>query len=252
MTGWSLLVALTVFTGTVAPGSPCEATGLAPALQAQREGLCRLKGSTEPDRVLLREILESPELGRAKAGRASGWWKELMGRVLEWLGISLTSTGAQSFAEWTRFAVLAAATAVLLGLGWRLRKARSGRAAKARLTSPSSDAGFELAPPEDHLARARRLVDAQARSALRESLLALLSSLERANLSRPDRVRTNRELARELDATKAPEGVPAEVGRLLENFDRAFYSLEPVETPQARAFLSDVERVTARLSEVAA
>ena len=104
-----------------------------------------------------------------------------------------------------------------------------------------------LQAPEAHLARARAALDTDAREALREALLALLSALERRRLSRPDRVRTNRELARELPARGAPPAVAAEVARLVEWYDARFYSLAPVAAAEARRFVEAVAALEAHM-----
>ena len=82
------------------------------------------------------------------------------------------------------------------------------------------------------------------RAAIREALLSLLSSLERKRYARPDRVKTNRELAAELPARGAPTELVTAVAPLFAWFDRSFYSLEAIAPEDARRFLDDVSRLT--------
>jgi hypothetical protein len=86
------------------------------------------------------------------------------------------------------------------------------------------------------------------REAIREALLCLLSSLERQRFARPDRVKTNRELAEELAGRGAPPALVSAVTSLFTWFDRAFYSLEAVPADEARRFLDDVRGLVERPS----
>ena len=92
----------------------------------------------------------------------------------------------------------------------------------------------------------------QPREAIREGLLALLSSLEAKRLARPDRVKTNRELVGELPGRGASAQLTGEVERLVRWYDRAFYSLEPVPPEDAARFVDEVERLHQGLAGAAA
>jgi hypothetical protein len=101
-------------------------------------------------------------------------------------------------------------------------------------------APLKLDVPSAHLERARAALAGDPRRAIREGLLALLSHLERERLARPDRVKTNRELAQELPARGASPALAETVARLLAWYDAAFYSLEPVAPDAARRFVDEV------------
>jgi hypothetical protein len=113
-------------------------------------------------------------------------------------------------------------------------------------------AALRLDSPGEHLARARTALASQPREAIREGLLALLSSLEAKRLARPDRVKTNRELVGELPGRGASAHLTGEVERLVGWYDRAFYSLEPVPADDAARFVAEVERLHQGLAGAAA
>ncbi|MFP2933600.1 DUF4129 domain-containing protein, partial [Pyxidicoccus sp. 3LG] len=73
-------------------------------------------------------------------------------------------------------------------------------------------------------------------------------ALEQRRLARPDRVKTNRELAAELPARGSPAPVVSEVERLVGWYDRAFYSLAPVPEDEAARFVTAVEHLNGTLS----
>jgi hypothetical protein len=95
------------------------------------------------------------------------------------------------------------------------------------------------------LQRARGALASNTREAIRQGLLALLSTLEERQLARPGRVKTNRELAAELPGRGAPPPLVQEVERLVRWYDRIFYSLSPVPPHEAASFVADVERLHA-------
>ena len=116
------------------------------------------------------------------------------------------------------------------------------------VTPPVSASGeaaarLELDAPREHLQRAREALASSPREAIRQGLLALLSTLEERQLARPDRVKTNRELAAELPGRGAPAPLVHEVERLVRWYDRTFYSLSPVPPDEAATFVADVERL---------
>lgn len=206
--------------------------------------LAGLLAAAEPapvDRPRLEQIYAQPEFARARL-RNTGALEQLMRRLKAWFESLFESQGAETYSVVTRFLVLLAA-ALLAGwaavrlLGRRTGPAPPPAAAVADITLPLED-------PRAHLLRARAALATDPRAALREGLLALLSSLERKRLARPDRVKTNRELARELPARGAAPALSQSVERLLSGYDRAFYSLSPVDPADAGRFLDDVERLT--------
>ncbi|WNG27519.1 DUF4129 domain-containing protein [Cystobacter fuscus] len=193
------------------------------------------------DRARLEEILSRPEFAQARQ-RQGDVLQRLLRMVRGWLEELLQTRGAQSFATSTRTLVLVLGIAVVLLTALRLRSWR--RAPTKRVGGPDvAPVPMRLDPPGEHLKRARAALTSQPRSAIREGLLALLSSLESRRLARPDRVRTNRELVEELPGRGAPAHVTGEVERLVRWYDRAFYSLEPVPTEDAARFVDEVERL---------
>jgi hypothetical protein len=104
-----------------------------------------------------------------------------------------------------------------------------------------------LDSPPEHLARARAALTTAPREAIRQGLFALLSSLEDARLARPDRVRTNRELVRELPSRGADATLVAKIDPLMRWYDGAFYSLDEVPKDGAVRFVDDVEKLSLEL-----
>jgi hypothetical protein len=191
-----------------------------------------------PDRALLTALLDQPEFKRAR-NRNANTLLILARRAWDWVQSLLERREATEFAKLAPYIVLGVAfLAVLFGV-LQLRKRRQPRSsagAAARGAAP-----LALDAPHEHLARARALLGQRPREAIREGLLALLSSLERRRLARPDRVKTNRELCAELPERGAPEALVREVGARLSWYDRAFYSLADVDAGEARAFIDGVE-----------
>ncbi len=101
-----------------------------------------------------------------------------------------------------------------------------------------------LDEPIVHRERAEALVANDPRAAIREGLLSLLSMLERKRLARPERTRTNQELAEDLPRNGAPPELVQKVTPLFAWFDRAFYSLSAVTPDEAREFLDHVNALT--------
>src|SRR5262249_23020076 len=151
---------------------------------------------------------------------------EYLERFFDWLRAFLESffetREMRGFAHGTRFLVLVLALVVLAFGLWRWVGRRSPAAARARrdrLSAPQD--ALLLDSPSEHLGRAQGLLATSPREAIREGLLALLSALERKRLAQPDRVKTNRELARELPLRGAPGPLSSEVRGLLEWYDAA-------------------------------
>ena len=193
------------------------------------------------DRAHLEEIYQRPEFARARL-RNQGTLEQLWKQLVAWFDSFFESRGAETYSAITRFLVLLAAFAVA---GWAVLRLWSRRKGPPLAGQPgaSEPAALQLEDPLTHLTRGRGALGADPRAALREGLLALLSTLERRRLARPDRVKTNRELARELPARGAPPELTEEVARLLGGYDRAFYSLQPVAHAEAARFLDEVERL---------
>ncbi len=179
--------------------------------------------------------------------RNSEAWQQLLQRLRDWFFGLLETSGVSRFSAVTRVAVLVLGLAAAIAAALRLANALSGRRSRrARGPLGSTPEPLKLDDPREHLARAGRLSDPRER--LREALLALLSTLERARLARPDRVKTNRELAAELPTRGAPPELTRQVGGLLDRYDREFYSLRPVPSEEAERFLGEVSTIHAQLS----
>ena len=202
------------------------------------------------DPARLRAILDRPEFAQARR-RNTDLLQRLMRQLDAWLDGFFQSQGAQSFAVATRAIVLGLALALALWAVLRLRRWR--RAAPASSSEVSGDsAALALESPAEHLRRARERLASDSREAIRQGLLALLSTLEERQLARPDRVKTNRELAAELPGRGAPAPLVQEVERLVQWYDRTFYSLSPVPAEEASRFVEDVERLHASAATGAA
>nr|WP_225937119.1 DUF4129 domain-containing protein [Myxococcus sp. RHSTA-1-4] len=214
------------------------------ALQEAAEKATAAPPMSEPER--LKAILDRPEFARARQ-RHGDVVKRLMRELEAWLESLFESSEAQGFAVATRAVMLGLALAVVL---WGVLKLSRRRGLKT--ASPGAlaltEAPLVLDSPGEHLRRAREALAADAREAIREGLLGLLSALEQKRLARPDRVKTNRELAAELPGRGAPAPVVSEVERLVGWYDRAFYSLAPVPADEAARFVAAVEHLNGTLA----
>lgn len=190
-----------------------------------------------PDAKRLGAILARPEFDQAKDKRAD-WLKGWLRTVWDWLSGLLDSRGAGRFASGTRALVLGIAAGVVALGAWRVLRLRRG----PKRTAPGAMAAapLRLDPPEDHLRRAQAALESAPREAIREGLLALLSTLERRRLARPDRVKTNGEIVSELSTRGAPAELVAQISPVMRWYDQTFYSLSPVASAEARGFLASV------------
>ncbi|SEU20215.1 DUF4129 domain-containing protein [Stigmatella erecta] len=189
----------------------------------------------------LQAILDRPEFAQARR-RNSDFVQRLLRELEAWMDGFFQSRGAQGFAVATRAVMLGLALAVIL---WGLLRLRRWRRPPALAPVAAAGAASPLAldSPREHLQRARAALVPDPREAIRQGLLALLSTLEERRLARPDRVKTNRELAAELPARGAPASLVQEVERLTRWYDQAFYSLSPVPAEEAARFVDEVERL---------
>jgi hypothetical protein len=238
-----------------AGGIPLSPSGDVPKEELARDVVARLReacalqeatalsqepsSTSAPDR--LRAILDRPEFSQARH-RNTDLLQRLMRQVDAWLSGLFQSRGAQSFAVATRALMLGLALAVALWTALRLRRWRRPSEAPGQATT-GAEAALALDSPREHLQRAREALASDAREAIRQGLLALLSTLEERQLARPDRVKTNRELAAELPGRGAPGPLVQEVDRLVRWYDRTFYSLAAVPAAEAASFVADVERL---------
>ncbi len=241
MTGLVLAAALAA--------APCEHPGLVGLSARQQEEACALLASPRPvrtvDRAALEEVYRRPDFARARL-RSTGALKAWLAQLRAWLAAYFETSGAESFANTTRFLVLTLACGVAVWATLKLLARR--RAKKAPVSEARAASALELEPPSVHLDRARAVLASSPRDAIREGLLSLLSHLEQQRLARPDRVKTNRELAEELPARGASPELVAAVTELLRWYDGAFYSLEPVEPAAAARFVDDVDALGRRVS----
>ncbi len=211
-----------------------------------REDACTLLEQTErraPDRAALAAVYDEPGFESARK-RNEGALKAWLERALAWFKRVFETSGAAAYSNVTRFVVLVGAAVVgAWSVAWLLARRRR-RAQPATQEVALGPLVFD--DPSAHLARARSLVTVAPREALREGLLALLAQLERGRLARPDRVKTNRELARELPGRGASETLTAAVQAAVTSYDRAFYSQEPVAQAFAAKFVEEIAQAASR------
>lgn len=230
---------------TLVLAAPCEHPAVQALPDEDQAAACAYLSQPAPQAVArgpIAEIYGRPGFERARL-RNTGALQALLAQLQHWFEQLAQTSGAQTYSNFTRVFVLA--LALLVGGAVALRFAfRKRLAAPVELAPRSTAAPLELEDPARHLARADALLAQAPREALREGLLALLSSLEQRRLARPDRVKTNRELVEELTERGAPAALVQEVRPVFAWYDRAFYSLNTIDEPEARQFLADVRRLT--------
>ena len=223
----------------------CEHPALSLLPEDRQTAACELLAQPSApglDRATLAPIFERPGFERARQ-RNTGALQALMAQLKHWFEGLFESSGAETYSNITRVLVLVLALVIGGGVTLRLLARRRARSVSVP-PAPRSSTALELDDPAVHLARAEAMLGASPREAIREALLCLLSSLERRRFARPDRVKTNQELARELPERGAPASLVGAVAPLFAWFDRAFYSLEAVPPGDARRFLDDVRKLT--------
>lgn len=187
--------------------------------------------------VPLSDVYARPEFA-ASRHRTRVTLKVLLSRLQTWLESLFETSGAQTYSNVTRIAVLVVA---LLVAGWAGLRLRSRRRSASPGQGPTDPSPLQLEAPTAHLTRAKRLLDSDPREAIRQGLYGLLSLLEQRRWARPDRVKTNRELSSELPTRGAPQDLAATVTSMLGWYDVAFYSRAPVTRPDAERFINDVD-----------
>jgi hypothetical protein len=203
------------------------------ALQSRLSGI-----SIQPaNRDRLKQILDRPEFAGARM-RNPDWLARWVRRLGEWLESLFEGQEAQSFAGFTRALVLGLALAAgAAGLIRLLRKVRAPSAAEPQAATAQP---LLLEEPSVHLSLAQAALSTDAREAIRQGLLALLSWLEKRRLAQPNRAKTNRELVNDLPAHGASAKLSETVGTLLNWYDRAFYSLSVVPQREAGEFIDQI------------
>jgi hypothetical protein len=208
--------------------------GTACALQA------RPTATAEADVAGVTRVLDRPAFAGAR-DRHPHAVGNLWERLKTWVLSLLEDNSTRSFAAGVRWGVLLLALGVaFLGLGrwWRRRQAGTERAEDRQ----SAVVTERLALPDDHLAKGRAHLASAPREALREGMLALLASLERRGLGRPDRAETNAELVAALPSRGASGDEAGQLEALLRSYDWRYYSLSRVDRAEAEAFLGEIER----------
>ncbi|MDX2013921.1 MAG: DUF4129 domain-containing protein [Myxococcaceae bacterium] len=225
--------------------APCELPLTPELTEQQAVALCSLpkESPAGAGRSALAAIYERRGFEQARAPQPGDTLK----RLRAWLESIFETAGAETYSNLTRVVVLVAAALGAIALVVRIagRRRTAPKAAVAATTAP----GLLLADPVEHLTRARALLTTEPRSAAREGLLALLSALERRRFARPDRVKTNREIVSELPSRGAPPALVDAVRTHLGWFDRAWYSVSPLEASAAGRFLDEVQTLVTQLAE---
>jgi len=217
--------------------SACDPSTVSSLPEPKRDQGCAIAAhqatAAAIDRGALEAIYTRPELLRARQRDAVGL-EVLMARLNAWFDRFFGTRGAETYSVVTRWLVMVAGALIALYAVARfLNRRRPGRT----VSVAPGDGALKLDDPAVHFARAKQTLSTSPRDGLREALLGLLSSLERARLARPDRVKTNRELVRELPLRGAAPELTKSVGELIDWYDDAFYSLRQVEPADAQRFL---------------
>ncbi|MFT3709302.1 MAG: DUF4129 domain-containing protein [Archangium sp.] len=224
----------------------CEHPGLSTLDEKQRESACQLL-TTAPqrpneDREALSGIYDRAGFERARE-RNTGVFAAWLAQLRAWFERIFESSGAETYSNATRVIVLALALAIGATVLARVITRRRARISVETLQHATN--ALELDDPAVHRQRAESLLASDPRGAIREGWLSVLATLERNRFARPDRVKTNRELVAELPTRGAPEALTTAVQQLVAWFDRSFYSLDRVDSAEAKRFLDDVARLPA-------
>lgn len=228
----------------LAADAPCALPGLEQLPAESRANACELSQRPNPAPAApldaLHEIYERPGFEKARQ-RTDGAIGAYLAQLRAWIERLFGTSGAETYSNLTRLVVLGLALAV--GVTVVLRVLARRRQPIATKETTVLRGALELDDPSVHRQRADALLAAEPRQAIREGWLAVLSSLERKRLARPDRVKTNRELVEELPGRGASSELVDSTRALVSWFDRAFYSLDAIAPDEARRFLGDVDRV---------
>ncbi len=188
----------------------------------------------------LNTILQRPEFDlqdepMGALDRVWRWLRKIFLSLLE-------ARGTATYAEAGRYLILVLGAGFALFVAFRVARATRARPASARPLR--SAGGTALDDPAEHLARARRAEETgRHREAVREQMLAVLSSLERRRFALPGRAHTNREIAGEAMAHGAPSAVATQLVELADWYDRTWYGLAEVSAADSARFAERAERL---------
>ena len=177
----------------------------------------------------------------------------VLDRIWRWLRkiflSLLEAPGTAAYAEVGRY--------VILGLGalgaslvvWRIAVARRSRVPWREPASREEAQGRRTTEaPDVYLARAQEASRAgKHREAVREQMLAVLSTLERRRLTSPGRTQTNREIAADAEARGASAAVASRLASIADWYDRTWYGLASVTGDDVTAFSVQVRDVRAAI-----
>jgi hypothetical protein len=202
----------------------------------------------------LRQILSSPEFSAGPTedsliDRAGKWIRSQWTAFTEWLDRIFSfggrvGPGASQFLMWIVLAALIVGIAYVLAYGLRRMGMRTSSAGRVPRSSVSTEQLEErIDDPDSLLAIAGELAAAgQFKRAYRAIFLAILLRMDRQELIRFDRARTNGEYLRSLRSR--PE-VLTWMKPLTYDFDVCWYGGKQVEEPDYRRALGLYERLTA-------
>lgn len=222
---------------------PAAETGPLAAWCATVAARPRLALPSAEDRRTLREVLERPELRRARADTA-GFRRmiaRLWARAMELLG----SAEAERYAAVGRIVFVAAGVTALLAALAALRRRR----AQDRASRTQDEPVPGRVPPPDWSAALAETAFARGdlREAVRHAFLSALAALEAAGRLPRDRTLTNGELAARLSGGGG--SVSAEFGALGRTFDRTVYGSSRLDESIARESLAQALRIRSSAGE---
>jgi hypothetical protein len=196
------------------------------------------------DRERLVSILSRPEY--VLRSRDETLLNRLLTRILSWFrDVFSASEGVRESVALVRTAFLLGAC--LLAALLALRMARAFLARRRPAAPGTQGVPLALDDPEAYQRRAgEALAQSEGREAIRLGLLTLLSTLERLRLAAPGRAATNREVADQIAARGGGEELAQRTRELVAYYDRAWYGLQPVDAPDARAFVDRATQLSAR------
>ena len=207
----------------------------------------------------LRQILSDPEYavkppGETIAQRVGRWISEQWTAFKDWLD-RIFSFGGRAGPGTARFMMWVVLAALIIGiayvLAYAIRRGKWGKGSRGQRRperTVSTDALEErVEDPDSLLAVARELAaSGQFHRAYRAIFLAILLRMDKVELIRFDRSRTNGEYLRSL---RAHPDVLAWMRPLANDFDFRWYGGHPVDEPDYRRALSLYERFTAELQK---